>query len=125
MTHCGWGGCLEFIGAGVPAVTFPHFADQPVNSELFVENKAGILLHWKRRTAFDFESAATYKDPAFDHKKIHEVFTKILRDPQYKQNMKRLQVQARMTNGPAKVVSNVEEVYFAGKDHLLDPEFKR
>ena len=27
LSHCGWGGILEFVGAGVPLVTFPHFAD--------------------------------------------------------------------------------------------------
>lgn len=56
MTHCGWGGCLEFISAGVPVVTFPHFADQSTNSELLVKNKAGVLLHFKRRSPFDFDA---------------------------------------------------------------------
>lgn len=27
MTHCGFGGTLEFISAGVPIMAFPHFAD--------------------------------------------------------------------------------------------------
>jgi len=27
MTHCGFGGTLEFIAAGKPIVAFPHFAD--------------------------------------------------------------------------------------------------
>lgn len=56
MTHAGWGGTLEFIGAGVPCVTWPHFADQPVNSELLVYNKAAILLYWKRRSVSDYEA---------------------------------------------------------------------
>ena len=28
LTHCGFGGTSEFIGAGVPIVAYPHFADQ-------------------------------------------------------------------------------------------------
>jgi len=27
MTHCGFGGTLEFIAAGKPIVAFPHFGD--------------------------------------------------------------------------------------------------
>lgn len=45
MTHCGWGGVLEFIGAGVPIVSFPHFIDQPINSKLLVDAKAAVLLY--------------------------------------------------------------------------------
>ena len=67
----------------------------------------------------------TYKEPAFDHKKVHELFTKLLKDPQYKLNMRKLQVQSRMTNGPAQVVQNVEQAYYVGNEHLMDPEFKR
>lgn len=32
LTHCGWGGLIEFVSAGKPVVTFPHFADQTDNS---------------------------------------------------------------------------------------------
>lgn len=27
LTHCGWGGTLEFISSGTPIVAFPHFGD--------------------------------------------------------------------------------------------------
>ena len=27
LTHCGFGGVLEFVAAGVPVLTFPHFSD--------------------------------------------------------------------------------------------------
>ena len=27
LTHCGFGGTLEFISAGKPIVAFPHFDD--------------------------------------------------------------------------------------------------
>ena len=32
LTHCGFGGTLEFIAAGKPVVAFPHFADQYPNA---------------------------------------------------------------------------------------------
>jgi UDP:flavonoid glycosyltransferase YjiC (YdhE family) len=44
ITHAGWGGLLEFLGAGKPVITFPHFFDQPGNSRLLVEAKAAIEL---------------------------------------------------------------------------------
>jgi len=27
LSHCGWGGVLEFINSAVPIVAFPHFLD--------------------------------------------------------------------------------------------------
>ena len=84
LTHCGWGGCQEFVGAGLPVVTFPHFDDQPVNSSLLVDRKVAVLMHYKERDPFNFEELTTYKDPAFDHKKVTECFNKILNDPIYK-----------------------------------------
>eukprot|EP00252_Welwitschia_mirabilis_P015046 TRINITY_DN33179_c0_g1_i1.p1 TRINITY_DN33179_c0_g1~~TRINITY_DN33179_c0_g1_i1.p1 ORF type:complete len:510 (-),score=-30.03 TRINITY_DN33179_c0_g1_i1:397-1926(-) len=37
LSHCGWNSTLECISLGVPMITWPMYADQPLNSKLLVE----------------------------------------------------------------------------------------
>lgn len=67
LSHCGWGGTMEYIQSGTPMVAFPHFFDQFKNADLICkENNAGIILHSKMRFSMDPEFVVSYTDPAFD-----------------------------------------------------------
>ncbi|KAF5311788.1 hypothetical protein D9619_003782 [Psilocybe cf. subviscida] len=45
LTHCGWGGVTEALGAGVPMIAWPFMGDQPHNAAHLSENlKAAIEL---------------------------------------------------------------------------------
>lgn len=37
VTHCGWNSVLEGVTAGLPAICWPHFADQFMNKKLVVD----------------------------------------------------------------------------------------
>ena len=45
LTHCGFGGVLEFIGAGKLIVALPHFADQPQNAVMLEKLKVAVILY--------------------------------------------------------------------------------
>ncbi|KAG9440374.1 hypothetical protein H6P81_020539 [Aristolochia fimbriata] len=37
VTHCGWNSTVEAVAAGVPAVAYPQWTDQPTNAKLLVD----------------------------------------------------------------------------------------
>jgi UDP:flavonoid glycosyltransferase YjiC (YdhE family) len=54
ISHCGFGGCLEFLAAGIPMATFAHFGDQTGNEACIVSRGYGIKLN-KRNLFFGLE----------------------------------------------------------------------
>lgn len=84
LTHCGFGGCTEFIMGGVVTITFPHFGDQSGNARSLVEAGAGVALvpheMGERMPPADIRRHA---EPIFEAKDFADCVTKIMGDPSY------------------------------------------
>ena len=115
---------MEFISAGVPMVTFPHYGDQLSNSDFIIQHKAGKELFSKKRDSSEFRELATYKDSQFDSKKVKEVFSQLKDDKNCFSNMQRLQTLCRTSGGRNQIVQVVEQRYELGKEHLVDVHCK-
>ena len=93
LTHCGFGGTLEFISAGKPIVAFPHFDDQPADAKELERRQVAVMLAYREASTFDWypDQQISYEEPVFDHNKVYEVFHEVLTNPKYERNMKKLQ----------------------------------
>jgi len=105
LTHCGWGGVSEVIGAGKPIVGVPFMADQPRNAEQLVHLGVGLSLNVNKFTSIQVRSAVT----------------EVLTNPNYTIKMKELQaleaVSSRTTAN--KVVDAVEYARRFGSKNLI------
>lgn len=120
LTHCGFGGTLEFIAAGVPMVTFPHMIDQPENSKYLAEVGVAIELFRKQRWSNDFSVLMTWPEPMFTSDTIYESFKEIITNDKYRKNMLKLQLQCRSSGGRNMAANVIERTYLAGCEHLVD-----
>ncbi|POO01807.1 UDP-glucuronosyl/UDP-glucosyltransferase [Trema orientale] len=78
LTHCGWNSTLEGIGAGVPLLTCPLFAEQFFNEKLVVEVlKTGVSVGVEAAVTWGLEDKAGLVMKRDDVKKaIDEVMNK-------------------------------------------------
>lgn len=81
-----------------------------------------ILENSRPASAIDLHVGMTRKKPLFDAKKVEKVFREALKNPIYKENMMKLNVLCKRSNGRKKLVEIVEDVYYVGTDHLLDKD---
>lgn len=101
---------MEFIGAGKPIVSFPHFADQHTNAKLIEKRGIGITLLNKMRYSKDPDQQISYVEPGFDAQKVNEIFTEILvtKKDFYLNNMLKMQAISRAADG-RNIVARVVE----------------
>nr|WP_256258346.1 glycosyltransferase [Saccharopolyspora antimicrobica] len=67
ITHAGFNGTREALGAGVPMVTIPMFAEQPANAARVTELGAGVRIELERAAPQAIRSAVqqVLTDPSF------------------------------------------------------------
>ena len=118
MSHCGFGGTLEFINFGVPMACFPHFGDQIANSELLCKANAAIYLP-NKLIKFG-KPIRKYENELFNAEDVKNKFEQLLKNPIYKNSMANLQLKCISTGGQKLACQTIENVYLAGSDHLLD-----
>jgi UDP:flavonoid glycosyltransferase YjiC (YdhE family) len=103
ITHCGLGGTFEFIQAGVLALCFPHFGDQPINAENLISRKAGLsLIDVKladRRDKPHDDSVFKFEKQLFTAKDVTEKLDKLLNDPSFKCGLAALKYDASAAGG--------------------------
>jgi len=105
LTHCGWGGVSEVIGAGKPIVGVPFMADQPRNAEQLVHLGVGLSLNVNKFTSIQVRSAVT----------------EVLTNPNYTIKMKELQALEAVASKTTanKVVDAVEYARRFGSKNLI------
>lgn len=122
ITHCGFGGTLEFINAGVPVVAFPHFADQFGNADLMIKAGAAVELG-RNKFTMKTEDAVTIKKPIFDEEHVCKVFKEAMTK---KEGMKKLQTLCSITGGSNLACDVIEQAYQTkGSTHLNDDNLKK
>lgn len=105
ISHCGWGGSMEAVNAGVPVFAIPFGAEQPLNARLLVDAGAASMLPKKPSTAV---MAHDYKPGDFTAESVAAGLERMLGEPSFKAAMTKLRVQAAFPGGRAKACDQIE-----------------
>merc|ERR1719203_713378 len=105
ISHCGWGGSMEAVNAGVPVFAIPFGAEQPLNARLLVDAGAALMLPKKPSTAV---MPHDYKPGDFTPESIAEGLQQMLGKPNFQAAMTMLQVQAAFPGGRIKACEQIE-----------------
>ena len=105
MSHCGWGGSMEAINAGVPIFAIPYGADQPTNAKLLVEAGAALMLPTKPSTSAMLH---VYKPGAFTAETISAGIERMLGEPKFQKAMSRLKELSAFAGGRRRACDQIE-----------------
>lgn len=86
---------MECIQTGKPVLAAPCFADQPMNAKLVEERKFGLIL----RPESDMSPKGMLVETRFTHKELLDKINKLITDPIYVENIKRVQILIKESGG--------------------------
>ncbi|KAM0933376.1 putative UDP-glucuronosyl/UDP-glucosyltransferase [Dioscorea sansibarensis] len=124
MTHCGWNSTLEGVTAGVPMITWPHFAEQFINEKLIVQVlKIGVSVGVKRPTKWGDDNGDAV---VVEKEMVEKAVTRLMGDGEEAEEMrKRAKVLGEMAGramgeggSSYQNLSNLIHC-FKGADHCL------
>lgn len=102
VCHGGSGTTYAALGAGVPLVVVPLFADQPTNARLVVEAGAGLALGEGSGSAD--ENGAAHEAAL---SRLDEAVDEILRHARYRDGARRVQREMREADEPAALLARL------------------
>ena len=112
LTHCGFGGTLEFISAAMPVLTFAHFGDQPVNAQLMEDAGMGINLYRQMGDSQRNDDITFYhRDPGFTAQDFSDKLKRLLTEPSFKINALKMKVRSLTAGGRRMAADLVERAY--------------
>mmetsp|Transcript_4808 Transcript_4808/g.8245 ORF Transcript_4808/g.8245 Transcript_4808/m.8245 type:complete len:333 (+) Transcript_4808:479-1477(+) len=121
MTHCGFGGAMEFLGHGIPIACFPHFIDQPPNTMQVERMGCGISLFPIKKLIL--RSNHTYTEVKFNSIGVTETFKKLLDEEEgYKKNAEFFRLKCIAQGGRKLAGDAVEKVFLVGFEDLINED---
>ena len=127
--------CLEFINAGVPILTFPHFGQQPVNATNIIDKCAGLPLIDMTRAQREYdvsEEPLSFLHPLFTSKDLAEKLNELLKNPKYSEAMMVMKTAGVAAGGIDRAEKGIRDYYLnslvlrkgdKSADHLIEHDY--